>query len=35
MVRKAKEKYAVSFAEMAVSSKGNNNFLEAVNLIID
>lgn len=35
MNKKIKEKYKISFAEMAASSKGNNKFLEAVNYIID
>jgi len=35
MNKKIKEKYKISFAEMAVSSKRNNKFLEAVNYIID
>lgn len=35
MNKKIKEKYKISFAEVAVSSKGNNKFLEAVNYIID
>lgn len=35
MVRKVKEKYNLSFGEMAISVKGNNKFLQAVDLILD
>jgi len=35
MVRKPKEKYNYSFGEMAISSKGDNKFLQAVDLIVD
>jgi len=35
VVRKVKEKYNLSFGEMAISVKGNNKFLQAVDLILD
>ena len=35
MGRKVKEKYNLSFGEMAISVKGNNKFLQAVDLILD
>ena len=35
MVRKTKEKYNLSFGEMAISTKGENKFLQAVDLVID
>jgi IS5 family transposase len=35
MVRKTKEKYNLSFGEMAISAKGENKFLKAVDLVMD
>ena len=35
MVRKVKEKYNLSFGKMAISVKGNNKFLQAVDLVLD
>ena len=35
MAKKVKEKYNFSFGEMAISAKGNNKFLQAVDLVLD